>query len=108
MGMEALGYGCLFESNTEADGAFSDFLDTMRQLTARPLASYDRTWKYLLQQLIDIPQTTLATKAPAGTVFVPREEKYDFSVGGVEIEGDDAHGVDAQYPWEEHPQRNHK
>merc|ERR1719198_424238 len=103
--MEALGYGCVFESNTEADGTFTDFLDTMRKLTAKPLSSYDRTWKYLLQKLVDIPLTKLATKAPVGTVLVPREEKYNFVVSGVEIEGDDAHGVDAQYPWEDHPHR---
>jgi formylglycine-generating enzyme required for sulfatase activity len=79
----------------------------MRELTARHLASYDHTWKYLPQTLVEIPLTALATEAPAGTVLVPREESFLFEVSGVEIKGDDEHGVDAQYPWEEHPQRSH-
>ena len=100
-------YGCFFESGTPADDEFEAFLATMRELTARHLASYDHTWKYLPQTLVEIPLTALATEAPAGTVLVPREESFLFEVSGVEIKGDDEHGVDAQYPWEEHPQRSH-
>lgn len=105
--MEANGYGCFFESSTAAKGEFAEFLTTMHKLTARHLANYDHTWKYLPQQLVEIPATAPATEAPAGTVLVPREENFHFVVSGVEIEGDDAHGVDTQYPWEDHPQRHH-
>lgn len=106
--MEANGYGCFFESETSAAGVFAEFLSTMRGLTAKPLASYDHTWKYLPQTMVEIPPTVLATEAPSGTVFVPRVENYVFEVGGVEIEGgDDDRGVDAQYPWEDHPTRYH-
>merc|ERR1719182_26196 len=79
----------------------------MQDLTSRPLASYDHTWKYLPQQMVEIPPTELATQAPVGTVLVPRTENFSMVVQGVEIEGDDQHGVDVQYPWEDHPQRHH-
>ncbi len=41
-----------------------------------------------------------------GMVLIPAG-KYRFKVSGVEIEGDDAHGVDVQYPWEDRPRRSH-
>merc|ERR1711990_708205 len=76
-------------------------------MTAKPLASFDHVWKYLPQQMVEIPATAKVSVAPAGTVFVPRVENFTFEVGGVEIEGTDKDGVDVQYPWEDYPRRNH-
>merc|ERR1711939_515900 len=39
-------------------------------------------------------------------VFVP-EGSFQFRNSGGEIEGKDAWGVDTQYPWEAHPQKEH-
>ena len=33
---------------------------------------------------------------------------FCFNTTGVEIEGDDAHGVDYQFPWEVTPRREHR
>ena len=38
---------------------------------------------------------------------MPKNGAWRFVVSGVEIEGDDQHGVDVQYPWEDHPTREH-
>lgn len=105
--IEPHGYGCLFETAEALSEDMQTLLDTMRSMTAKPLASYDNVWKYLLQKMLEIPATALASEAPTGTVFVPREETFNFTVSGVEIEGDTEHGVGTQYPWEEHPQRHH-
>lgn len=78
----------------------------MKKLTATPLASLDGTWKYLPQTMVPITATKPAHSAPAGMVHVPKAN-FSFKVSGVEIEGDDGHGVDVQYPWEPHPNREH-
>jgi len=105
--MEARGYGCLLETEIAAEDSLVEFLATMKKLTQKPLSSYDHHWKYLPQRLVEIPKTSLAKAAPAGMVYVPWTDNFKFVVKGLEIEGTDGDGVDVQYPWEEHPRREH-
>jgi len=105
--LEHEGYGCVIQTASPADDSLLTFLGTMRRLTERTLSSYDDEWRYLPQRLVSVERTPVASLAPVGTVFVPKGN-FSFSVRGVELEGDDGHGVDVQYPWESHPQRNHK
>ncbi len=104
--MEAHGFGCVIETAEPATGALADFLAKMRKITKHPLAFYSGEWKYLPQTLVEIPKTTPVKETPEGMVLVPSGAFY-FSTSSVQIEGDDGHGVDVQYPWEEHPQRGH-
>ena len=83
------------------------FLKTMSSISERPLYTFNGVWSYLNQTMVNIPPTKKAATAPQGTVYVPQNKSWTFAVNGVEIEGDDAHGVDVQYSWEEHPQREH-
>ena len=48
-----------------------------------------------------------AAAPPAGMVSIPAASNFTFVSGGVEIECDDDHGVDFQFPWEPTPRRNH-
>jgi len=104
--IEAKGYGCIMESKTQAGTDLANFLSTMKELTQRSLYSYSAQWKYELQTMVDIPKTKAASAAPAGMVPVPKNQ-FQFVTKGVMIEGDDAHGVDIQYPWEDKPGREH-
>jgi formylglycine-generating enzyme required for sulfatase activity len=104
---EANGYGCVLQTTSPVDAELTAFLATMKAMTKNPLYTYDDTWRYLHQKRVDIPKTTPQSSAPAGTVHVPENKTWKFVVKGVEIEGDDGHGVDIQYPWEEQPGREH-
>jgi formylglycine-generating enzyme required for sulfatase activity len=78
----------------------------MAKLTATPLGGFSSQWKMLHQKIVEIAPTKPLAAAPPDMVLIPAG-KYRFRVSGVEIEGDDAHGVDVQYPWENQPRRSH-
>lgn len=109
--MEASGFGAVLATpNVTTPGApdaLGQFLGTMARLTKRKLASYSWTWQYLLQQMVSPPAAVVnSTSAPLGMKAI-KGGVFRFENTGVEIEGDDAHGVDVQYPWEGHPQKEH-
>ncbi|MGH7967316.1 MAG: formylglycine-generating enzyme family protein, partial [Limisphaerales bacterium] len=106
--VEARGFAAVLASDT---GAWSDHdqgvLIRMRRLSRKPLAGFSHEWHFLAQQQVEIEHTKPAAKPPQGMVRIPAAE-YDFEVSGIEIEGGNEVGVDAQYPWEDSPRRHHK
>ncbi len=109
LAFEAGGFGAVLALGA-ADAAappaaLAAFLAKMAQMTARPLASFDAAPTYLQQEMTFIAPAPLRA-APAGTVFVPGQAAWPFSVNGSEIEGvagrnDTDAGMDVQFPWEE-------
>ena len=108
--LEAEGYGCVLGARGAAAASAPPlvaFLRKMAALSATPLQQISATWRYLPQSLVPIAATSTASAPPAGMVAIPAAANFSFVVRGIEIEGDDAHGVDVQYPWESHPRREH-
>mmetsp|Transcript_36020 Transcript_36020/g.113120 ORF Transcript_36020/g.113120 Transcript_36020/m.113120 type:complete len:491 (-) Transcript_36020:434-1906(-) len=102
------GYGCALQTGREApDGALSAFLAEMAAMTKAPLDSYSAEWRVMQQRLRPVLPSPPAASPPPGAVALPAARSFLFSTRGLEIEGDDAHGVDAQFPWEEAPRREH-
>jgi formylglycine-generating enzyme required for sulfatase activity len=104
---EANGYGAILAQPGEPDAKIRSLMTRMKELTAKPLASYSHEWKMLPQQLVDIPPTAPARSAPDGMVRITGGD-WLFRVDGIEIEGTDDVGVDVQYPWEDSPRRFHE
>mmetsp|Transcript_50215 Transcript_50215/g.92764 ORF Transcript_50215/g.92764 Transcript_50215/m.92764 type:complete len:725 (-) Transcript_50215:50-2224(-) len=106
--MEAEGYGCVLAQHGLADAETEQFLATMQQLTKVPLLELSAEWAYLPQTMVEISPTPAATVAPPGMVLIPRSSSsFRFFTTGVMVEGDDAHGVGFQFPWEDYPHRLH-
>ncbi len=104
--MEAKGYGAIFATAGEPPAKIRKLMAEMKQLTAKPLASFSSEWKVLTQEIVPIAATKRAVSAPAGMVKIP-EGDFLFEVQGIEIEGANDAGVDVQYPWEQAPTRFH-
>ncbi len=113
MDIEALGYAAVYarpaptagSPPTPYDVELSQFLSRMNSMTDKPLYAYDDTWRYLNQELMSNGKAPMQA-APEGAVEV-KGGPFRFKTTGVEIEGDDPHGVDTQYPWEMHPKKEH-
>ena len=104
---EAHGYGAILAQPSEPDGQTKTLLETMRDMTVKPLSAYSQDWKTLPQQLVEIQATAPASSVPEGMMRIPGGD-YLFRVEGIEIEGSDDIGVDVQYPWEDSPRRFHE
>ena len=104
---EGHGYGAILAQSGEPDEKIRGLMAKMKDLTAKPLASYSHEWKMLPQQIVDVPPTAPATSIPDGMVRVDGGD-WVFKVDGIEIEGTDDVGVDVQYPWEDSPRRFHE
>jgi len=104
--VEAHGYGAVLASRTSPDEKITSLMSKMKELTARPLASYSHVWKVLAQQMVPITAARQSSAAPADMVRIPATE-FEFRVEGIEIEGFNDIGVDVQYPWEDTPRRFH-
>ncbi len=105
--IEAKGYGAILATNGEPGQRVQALMSKMKELTARPLASYSREWKVLPQQIIPILATKPASAAPLDMIKIPGAD-FNFKVSGIEIEGFNDVGVDVQYPWEDAPRRFHE
>ena len=104
--IEGRGYGAVLRSSGQKP-ELPAFLERMQQMTARPLNSYPIKWEVLPQKLVAIPKTKPYAEAPAGMIAIAAAQ-YDFTVSGIEIEGENKDGVDVQYPWESSPRRQHR
>jgi formylglycine-generating enzyme required for sulfatase activity len=105
--IEAKGYGAILATNAAPDQKIQALISKMKELTAKPLATYSHEWNALPQQIVPIPTTKVATAAPDGMVKVPQAD-FLFKVAGIEIEGYGAVGIDVQYPWEDSARRFHE
>jgi formylglycine-generating enzyme required for sulfatase activity len=81
-------------------------MSKMKALTARPLSSYSHEWRFLPQQIVDIPAVKPPAAAPQDMIKIPAAD-FVFHVHGIELEGGNDVGVDVQYPWEDSPRRYH-
>ena len=77
--------------------------------TRRPIASFSPAFRYLKQRTVGVGARTPlrpADSAGAGETYV-HGGPFHFAAVGVELEGMHDSGVDVQYPWEDHPRREH-
>jgi formylglycine-generating enzyme required for sulfatase activity len=104
--IEAHGYGALLASRTAPQSTVQTLMAKMKEITAKPLASYSHEWTVVPQQIVPIAGAKASANAPTDMVRVP-ESDFQFRVEGIEIEGFNDIGVDVQYPWEDTPRRFH-
>jgi iron(II)-dependent oxidoreductase len=105
--IEAHGYGALLATQGEPSATIVQLMAKMKQMTAKPLATYSHEWKPLQEQIVEIANTESASSAPDGMIKISGGD-FLFKVQGIEIEGFNDVGVDVQYPWEDTPRRYHE
>ncbi|WP_229259955.1 formylglycine-generating enzyme family protein [Duganella aquatilis] len=102
--IEARGFGAVLMTVAAPPQAN---LDTMRNMTARPLRDFAAESTPLPQTQTPVAATMPASAAPAGMVEIPAGP-FDFTVRGLAIEGGNSIGVDVAYPWEDGARRFHQ
>lgn len=105
--LEPRGFGAVVavEKGAQVDG-LDAFLGLMATLARKPLQSFSAEWRSLPQRMTAVEPTKRAVTAPAGMVKIPAAE-FDFTVQGIEVEGQTWDGLDVQYPWESSARRFH-
>lgn len=106
--LEPHGFGALLAigAGSEVEG-LDAVLATMRTLAKTPLQSLSNEWRPLPQSIVAIERTRPHAHAPEGMIAIPAGT-FDFTVGGIEIEGQTWAGLDVQYPWESSARRSHR
>jgi formylglycine-generating enzyme required for sulfatase activity len=108
--IEANGFGAVAEVNNHSYPLdLKQFLSQMKRRAKTPVNSLPVNWQPLAQHIVAAAKTPAPKSAPDDMILIPAAKNYSFETKGVMIEGDelpDAVGV--QYPWESHPQREHK
>ena len=107
--LEPRGYGAVLAvaAGAELPQALQAYLARAALWAQTPLHSLSAQWRSLPQQLVPIVPTSSQALAPAGMVSIPGAE-FEFSVSGVEVEGQTWDGLDVQYPWETSARRGHR
>jgi len=103
--MEPHGYGAILAASELSSGE-KQLLAAMRDLSARPLASFSHEWHFLPQRIVESDATKPVAATPNGMVAIP-EGDFNFAVSGIEVEGGNEIGLDVQMPWEDSPRRDH-
>ena len=107
MAIEQNGLGCLLASKQGTpSGDLQGFLANMKQMTIKPLSSYNWEWEVQQQTMIDIAPSP-APGQPPGMVLLPAQPAYTFVTFGLEIEHSIEETCDFQFPWESQPGRSH-
>ena len=105
--MEEKGYGAVFvTSQDQLSAELRILLGEMHEMGKTPLKAFSAAWKFLPQQLIEIPSAKEAKNGQGDMVLIPQGD-FEFRVSGVGIEGGNRVGVGVQYQWEESPRRFH-
>jgi formylglycine-generating enzyme required for sulfatase activity len=105
--IEAHGFGAVLQFVGEPDSSVIELMSKMKNMTAKPLASYSKVRTILTQRIVDIKPTKPQSSPLPEMIHIPGRD-FDFVVGGIEIEGSNDEGVDVQYPWEDSPRRMHE
>ena len=103
--LEANGFGAVIATSSPAK-VVQDLLTDMKVLSAKPLSSFDSTWRTLPQQIVPIAPSKSGHMGTENMVRLPASN-FRFRVLGIEIEGRNDEGTDVQYPWEPSARRYH-
>ena len=111
--VEAGGFGAIM---TSVDNIDETFLNTMAEITSKPLRDFSSEWVYLPQEIKNLENSKTAETPPPTipnadsmmeVVEVPGGS-FTFDIMGNAFEGDELpYAVDVQFPWEDSPRRRH-